>query len=68
MAAPPRFTVIHDGEPLAVRELWSWPKRHRVLDHPTRERLFNAWPGLHKRHGLGRVAGGHLYYELLILR
>jgi len=43
-------------------------KRHRVLDSPVTERLVNAWPGLRKRHSLGRVVGGHLYTEWMTVR
>ena len=64
----PRFTLdLGDGEH-PVAEQWSWPKRHRVLDRPLTERVVNAWPGLRKRHGLGRVAGGHLFTEWMRVR
>ncbi len=64
----PDFEVDIGGRWLSVDPQWSWPKRHSALDSPVKERLVNAWPGLRKRHGLGRVAGGHLYYEWMTVR
>lgn len=64
----PRFELDLGQGLEPVDELWSRPKRHRVLDRPIMERLVNSWPGLRKRHGLGRVAGGHLYYEWMTVR
>lgn len=64
----PSFEVDLGDGPEPLRELWSWPKRHRVLERPLTEHLINAWPGLSKRHGLGEVAGGRLYYEWMSVR
>ncbi len=65
----PYFRVhLGGGEWRTVMQLWSWPKRHRVLDGPWRERAINAWPWLRKRHGLGNVGYGLFYYEWMTAR
>ncbi len=66
----PRFWLLDDsGEALAEAALRRVErKRHMIVDGPMVEALINALPGMRKLHGVGTLAGGPFYYELLYYR
>lgn len=70
LGRPPRFVLVGpDGRPGASAQLQRIErKRHMIVDGPMAEAVINALPGMRKEHGVGTLAGGPFYYELLRYR